>query len=287
MRTRARGDRDARAGDETDTEVTQTMMRRIMAAFAAALMATAAQAAPGTEKAVELDAGPTLKPMVFIPAEATTSPRAAVIVVHEWYGRNEFAQAKARELAEMGHVGIAWDMYGDATVTTVPAEAGKLAGALKGDRKEMRRRIAAAVDFARSLPGVDSQRIAAIGFCFGGTTVLELARSGADVRGVVSFHGGLDAGKDVATASPVTAKVLVLHGADDPMVPPAEVEAFTKEMKDAGADMRLVAYPGAVHSFTNPGAGNDNSKGAAYNAEADAKSREAMREFLGEVLKQP
>lgn len=264
------------------------MMRRMMAAVAAALIATGAHAAAkGEEKTVHLEGGPTLKPMVFTPADTTATARAAVIVVHEWYGRNEFAQAKAREIAEMGHVAIAWDMYGDARVTTVPAEAGKLSGALKGDRAEMRRRITAAADFARSLPGVDPQRIGAIGFCFGGTTVLELARSGADVRGVVSFHGGLDAAKDLTTASPVKARVLVLHGADDPMVPPAEVEGFTREMKDAGADMRLVAYPGAVHSFTNPAAGSDNSKGSAYNAEADAKSREEMRRFLDEVLRQP
>ena len=270
------------------------MMKVILAALTATTLAAGAFAQPaGTTHTVDMGDRLTLKPMVFTPitiqgtdATALTDKHkvAAVIVVPEWYGRNEFALKKAGDLANLGYVGIAWDMYGDAKVASSPQEAGKWSGALKNDRKEMRRRIEAAVKFAKSLPGVDSHRIGAIGFCFGGTTVLELARAGADVRGVVSFHGGLDAGSDVKTTSPISTKILVLHGADDPHVPPAQVDAFKAEMKEASADLKFVAYPGAVHSFTNPDAGNDPSKGAAYDAEAAEKSWQAMKDFLKETL---
>ena len=270
------------------------MMKVILAALTATTLAAGAFAQPaGTTYTVNLGDGLALKPMVFTPTTAKgtnaatpadTHRVAAVIVVPEWYGRNEFALKKAGDLANLGYVGIAWDMYGDAKVASGPQEAGKWSGALKNDRKEMRRRIEAAVQFAQSLPQVDSHRIGAIGFCFGGTTVLELARAGADVQGVVSFHGGLDAGTEVKTTSPISAKILVLHGADDPHVPPAQVDAFKAEMKEAKADMEFVAYPGAVHSFTNPDAGNDPSKGAAYNAEAAEKSWQAMKDFLNDAL---
>ncbi len=267
------------------------MMKTIFAAaMATSLAAGAVAQTDGTTHTVDMGQGLTLMPMVFPPAPSKSyippdpHSRAAVIVVPEWYGRNEFALKKARDVADLGYVGIAWDMYGDAKVATSSQEAGKWSGALKNDRKEMRRRIDAAVKFANSLPEVDPQCIGAIGFCFGGTTVLELARDGADVRSVVSFHGGLDAGADVKTTSPVSAKILVLHGADDPHVPPAQVDAFKSEMKDAKADMEFVAYPGAVHSFTNPDAGNDPSKGAAYNSEASYKSWEVMKNFLYKTL---
>ena len=141
----------------------------------------------------------------------------------------------------------------------------------------------AALDVLRSQPQCDPKRIAAIGYCFGGTCVLELARSGADVLGVVSFHGGLSTANP-ADAKNIHGKVLVLHGGDDPHVPPKEVEAFEEEMRAAGVDWQLVAYGGAVHAFTNPAAGNDKSRGAAYNATADRRSWEAMRVFLTEIF---
>ncbi|PKO14412.1 dienelactone hydrolase [candidate division BRC1 bacterium HGW-BRC1-1] len=267
------------------TKIFLTAAYVVILLLATASICTTAQAAGWlTTTTVELEGGPSLVPWVFSPINSRGGPLAAVLVVPDWYGRNDFAIAKARELAELGYGAIAWDMYGDAKVTTSPAEAGRLAGALKNDRAEMRRRIQAGVKFARALPGVDPDRIAVIGFCFGGTTVLELARSGSIVRGVVSFHGGLDRSKEVAI-SPVQTRVLVLHGADDPLVPAADVKALKKEMHDAGAVMKFVSYPGAVHSFTNPAAGDDPSKGAAYNAEADRKSREEMKAFLADVLK--
>jgi dienelactone hydrolase len=148
----------------------------------------------------------------------------------------------------------------------------------------LRARINAALGFLRKQERVNPQQIAAIGYCFGGTTVLELARSGAEILGVVSFHGGLNT-PTPADAKNIKAKVLACHGADDPFVPADEVSAFEKEMRDAKVNWQLVAYGNAVHSFTDKGAGNDNSKGAAYNAEADRRSWEAMKSFLEEVLR--
>lgn len=217
--------------------------------------------------------------------DATTAParRPGVLVVPEWWGMNEYVQSRARQLAELGYVAFVADMYGGGKVTTDAKEAGSLAGALKGNRPELRKRALAALEELRRRPQVDRERVGAIGYCFGGTTVLELARSGADVKGVVSFHGGLDFPEAPTTGS-VTARSLVLHGADDPMVPEEQVAKFMNEMLAAGASVQLVAYPGAVHSFTNPAAGSDKSKGVAYNKDADEKSWAAMKEFLSEML---
>jgi len=148
----------------------------------------------------------------------------------------------------------------------------------------MRQRIGAGLDVLLREPLCDPKRVAAIGYCFGGTCVLELARSGADVAGVVSFHGGL-ATANPADAKNIRGKVLVLHGGDDPHVPPKEVAAFEDEMRAAGVDWQLVVYGGAVHAFTNPASGSDKSRGAAYNAAADRRSWEAMKAFFGEIFR--
>jgi dienelactone hydrolase len=148
----------------------------------------------------------------------------------------------------------------------------------------LRARIAAALETLRANERVNPKQIAAIGYCFGGTTVLELARNGADVLGVVSFHGGLGT-PTPSDAKNIKCKVVALHGADDPFVPAEEVQAFEKEMRDAKVDWQLTAYGGAVHSFTDKNAGNDNSKGSAYNAAADARSWRAMTAFFDEVLR--
>ena len=214
---------------------------------------------------------------------ATAGPRPGVLVVHEWTGLGDYVKMRCRKLAELGYVAFGADIYGKG-VRPSQQEAGAIAGKYKKDQKLMRDRVNAALDVLRGSPLCDPKRVAAIGYCFGGTCVLELARSGADVAGVVSFHGGL------ATATPADAKnirgkVLVLHGGDDPHVSPKEVEAFEDEMRSAGVDWQFVAYGGAVHAYTNPSAGNDNSRGAAYNATADRRSWDAMKAFFGEVLK--
>ena len=209
---------------------------------------------------------------------AVEGKRPGILVVHEWKGLNDYAKRRAEQLAGLGYVAFAADMYGKGIRAKDHEEAGRLSGIYRSDRQLMRGRIGAALDVLLARAEVDPQRIGAIGYCFGGTTVLELARSGADVKGVVSFHGGLDTPAPAA-AGGVKAKVLVLSGADDSFVSPG-VPGFEKEMKEAGVDYRLIQYPGAVHSFTVPEAGDDPSKGMAYNAAADRKSWEEMKRFF-------
>jgi len=190
---------------------------------------------------------------------------------------------RARQLAEMGYVAFALDMYGKGGVAKTPQEASDLSGKFRSDRWLMRRRAAVGLEVLRKQERVDAKRIAAIGYCFGGTTVLELARSGADMAGVVSLHGGLDT-PDPADARQIKAKVLVLAGAADPSVPLDQVKAFQEEMTKAGVDWYLISYGGAVHGFTNPDNGNDPTKGVAYNAAADRRSWAAMKDFFAEIF---
>ena len=209
--------------------------------------------------------------------------RPGVLVVHEWNGHNPYVRKRAEQLARLGFVGFALDMYGKGVRAKDAKEAAALASIYKGDRKLMRARAAAGLDVLRNHARIDRTRLAAIGYCFGGTTVLELARSGADLVSVVSFHGGLDT-PTPGDARIIKGRVLALHGGDDPYVPTKQVESFQEEMRKGGVDWQFVSYGGAVHSFTNPEAGSDNSKGAAYNERADRRSWEAMKTFFAETL---
>jgi dienelactone hydrolase len=265
------------------------MTRTTIAALAALAAMTLAvpgpvSAADLTTRTVEYRQGDTVLEgyLAFDPSGPARKP--GVIVVHDWLGVGKDTRARVEQLARLGYVALAADIYGKGVRPADAKEAAGLAGRYKGDRALLRARVRAALDELRRQPQVDAARVAAIGYCFGGTTVLELARSGADVAGVVSFHGGLDTPAP-ADARNVKAKVLVLHGADDPYVPPAQVAAFEDEMRAAGVDWQLVKYSGAVHSFTIKDAGTDRSKGAAYDAAADRRSWEAMRAFLAEVLR--
>jgi dienelactone hydrolase len=215
--------------------------------------------------------------------DAQSGKRPGVLVVHEWKGLGNHAKHSAEELAKLGYVALAVDMYGKGIRPQTNQEAATEAGKYKNDRALMRARINAGLAQLKSYPTVDPQRIGAIGYCFGGLTVLELARSGADVKGVVSFHGGLDS-PTPADGKNIKAKVLVLHGADDPYVPAADIAAFQEELRKGGIDWRMIYYGGAVHSFTNPEAGTDNSKGAAYNEQAAKRSWEAMKTFFAEIF---
>ncbi len=209
--------------------------------------------------------------------------RPGVLVVHDWMGHGPFAIEKAKELAALGYVAFAVDMYGKGIYCKDAKEAAGRAGQLKADRPLLCGRILAAFEVLKNQPQVDAGKIGAMGFCFGGTTSLELARSGADISGVVSFHGGLETTLP-AEPGKVKGKILALHGADDPFVPPNEVANFEKEMKAAKCNWELVAYGNAVHSFTNKAAGTDNNKGAAYNEQANVRSTAAMKNFFREVF---
>lgn len=209
--------------------------------------------------------------------------RPAVLIMHDWMGRGAFDEQRARELAALGYVGFSVDIYGAGVRPQNRDEARAASSRWYGDREALRARLQAGLEAARSHELVDASRIAVMGYCFGGACALELARSGAELVGAVSFHGGL-ATSTPAQADTLKAKILVLHGADDPSVPMEQVQALWKEMQEAKADWRLVAYGNAVHSFTNPAAGNDPSRGNAYDEKADRRSWIAMKNFFEEIF---
>jgi dienelactone hydrolase len=206
-----------------------------------------------------------------------------ILIAHQWMGLTDYEKGRARQIAELGYVAFAADIYGKGVQVTDQKKAGELAGQYKGDRKLLRSRMQAALKTLKAQKGVDASQTAAIGYCFGGTAALELARSGADTKGIVSFHGGLDSPKP-EDGKNIKAKVLVLHGADDPYVPKKDIAALEDELKAAKVDYQMTFYSGAVHAFTQPMAGNDNSKGAAYNEKADKRSWVAMTDFFHELF---
>jgi len=216
--------------------------------------------------------------------DADSTKKPAVIVIHDWLGVTDHTKQKAEELSKMGYVAFAADIFGKNTRPKDQKEAAEFAGKYKADIPLLRERVRAAYDKVAAMPNVDAKKIVVMGYCFGGTTALELGRSGAALAGIASFHGGLGT-PNPADGKNIKAPVLVMHGADDPYVPAKEVEAFKKEMKDAKVKLSFVAYPGAVHSFTIPGAGNDKTKGAAYDADADKKSWVEFSKFLKRVAK--
>ncbi len=215
--------------------------------------------------------------------DSISGPRPAVLVGHDWTGRRDFATDKAIEIAKSGYVGFALDMYGKGVFGKDGDVEGNsaLMGEFATDRAALRARMNAALDTVRSLDVVDSSKVGAMGYCFGGMCVLELARAGADVKGVISIHGIFSPG-DVPNET-ITAKVLCLHGQDDPMVPPEQVLAFENEMSEAGADWQVHAYGGTMHAFTNPDA-NDPGFGTMYNAAADRRATRSIENFFEEVF---
>jgi len=204
-----------------------------------------------------------------------------VLIVHTWAGRDEFVQNKAIELAQEGFVAMAVDMYGDAKVGASTEENQSMMAPLIEDREKLKSVITAAVETGKQLEGVDTSKIAAIGYCFGGLVVLDLARSGIDINGVVSFHGLL-MGSDISDKG-IRAKVLVLHGERDPMVPLSMIDEFQQEMTEAQADWQLHSYGNAYHAFTNPDA-NDPDFGTQYNQNADKRSWQSMMNFFSEIF---
>lgn len=216
--------------------------------------------------------------------DALEGERPGVLIIHQWTGLSENEKMRARMLAELGYNVFAADIYG-AGIRPEPPESGKYAGKYKGDRELYRARMLAGLELLKSDERTAAGQLAAIGYCFGGTGVLELARAGVPLKGVVSFHGGLSAAEGMeAQKGRVAAKVLCFHGAVDPYVPGEEVAAFQKEMEAAEADWHFVAYGSAVHAFTQKGAGDDASKGAAYNPKADRRSWEHTQLFFQEIF---
>ncbi len=214
--------------------------------------------------------------------EQRLESRPAVMVVHDWSGRNEFACKQAELLAGLGYIGFAVDMYGKARLGNTNEEKSALMQPLMTDRHLLRARIMAAFDTVSALAEVDQRRIAIIGFCFGGLCALDLARSGAEIKGAISFHGLLHKPADLAHHH-IKAKVLALHGYDDPMTTPEQVNAFAKEMTDAKADWQIHQYGHVKHAFTNPLA-HDTSLGLVYNETAAQRSKRAMVNFLEEIF---
>ena len=247
------------------------------------LMGTASLPAAIQSKTIDYKQGDTALEGVLVWDDAAQTPRPGVLVVHQWLGITAYEKHRAEMLAQLGYVVFCADIYGKGVRPKDTKEAGGEATKYKTDRPLLRARVNAGLAVLKNSELVDPRRVAAIGYCFGGTTVIELARSGADVTGVVSFHGGLDS-PTPADGKNIKGKVLACHGADDPYVKPEELAAFETEMREAKVDWRLIKYGGAVHSFTQAMAGNDNSKGAAYNEKADRRSWEDMKQFFAEVI---
>ena len=219
----------------------------------------------------------------YVAFDESDTQKPLVLVAHDWTGRRAFACEAAERVAGLGYVGFALDMYGKGIFGSDGDTAGNsaLMGPYAADRALLRRRIRAALVAGRNVPQVKATQVAAMGYCFGGMCVLELARSGADVLGVVSIHGIFAPG-DVPNEE-IRAKVLCLHGHDDPMVPPEQVLAFQQEMSEAGADWQVHSYGGTMHAFTNPQA-NDPGFGAVYSADAERRAYQSLENFLEEIF---
>ncbi len=231
---------------------------------------------------VEYRSGATILKGYIAYDDANDGQRPGVIVVHEWWGQNEYVRKRADMLAGLGYVALAVDMFGDGKVTNHPDEAKEFSSAVFADLEDAEARFKAGMEVLEEFPLTNKDKIAAIGYCFGGGTVLHMARAGMDLDAVVSFHGSLSAKKEAGPGA-IKAHVLVVTGSDDPMVPQEQVDAFTREMEAAGADFRVISYEGATHGFTNPEA-DDIAKEfglpVAYNPQADESSWEEMKGFL-------
>lgn len=254
--------------------------------LAFALLVASSASAKVSGREVEYRTGDTVLKGYLAENTALKGKRPAVLVVHEWWGHNEYARKRARMLAELGYVALAVDMFGDGKTAQHPDDAGKFAGEAMKNKQVGEARFNAALDFIKRQPSVDPAQIAAIGYCFGGGVVLHMARQGGDLKGVVSFHGSL-ATDSTAQAGAVKARVLVFNGEADKMVPSEQVAAFKDEMTTAGVSFRYVGYPGVMHSFTNPDADAYAKKfnlPLAYDKKADHDSWAQAKKFLKEIF---
>jgi dienelactone hydrolase len=217
--------------------------------------------------------------------DSISGKRPGILVVHEWWGLDDYVRSRAKQLAELGYTALAVDMYGDGKTAEHPKDAGAFAASVMKDPQVALARFQAAMDVLKLQPVVDPEKIAAIGYCMGGAIVLNAARQGIDLDAVASFHGSL--GGLLPIEGPIKAKVLVCHGADDSFIPPEKVAAFKQEMEEAGADFKFVSYPGAKHGFSNPAADEAGKKfniDIAYNREADTESWKELQALLQSVF---
>lgn len=209
--------------------------------------------------------------------------RPGVLVVHEWWGLNDYAKKRTEELAGLGYVAFAADIYGEGKTAEHPADAGKMMAEVHGNVAEWRKRAQAALETLKEQPQCDAEKLAAIGYCFGGATALQLAYTGADLDAVVTFHGALPAATP-EEAQQIQAELQINHGADDPMISEEAIASFKKPLDDANVQYAFISYPGAVHSFTVPTADEAGVDGLAYNKEADEKSWQAMIDLFKRQL---
>ncbi len=258
----------------------------IVVSFALGIVRADAAAPDIKGKDVSYEAGGVKMTGYLAYDESVLGERPGVLVVHEWWGLNDYARRRARMLAELGYAALAVDMYGGGRTARHPDDARKFSSEVMKNFDTAKARFIAALDFLKKQPMVDPSRIAAVGYCFGGGVVLNMARQGVDLKGVASFHGTLTPVEPAKPGS-IKAKILVLNGADDKFVPREQVQAFKQEMRAAGADFKFVDYPGALHSFTNPGADEYGRKFGlplAYDAEADKQSWNELKLFLRKVF---
>jgi dienelactone hydrolase len=257
-------------------------MKTILFSAAMLLGAISLPAAIQT-KTIDYQQGDTTLEGVLVWDDSVSGPRPGVLVVHQWLGLTDYEKHRAEMLAQLGYVAFCADIYGKDARPKNVAEAGPESSKFKADRALFRQRVNAGLAELKKSALVDQKRVAAIGYCFGGTAVIELARSGADLNGVVSFHGGLDS-PTPADGKNIKCPVLVCHGADDPFEKPEDLAAFESEMREAKVDWRLIKYGGAVHAFTQPDPGFVNP-GAKYNEKADKRSWADMKLFFAEIFK--
>lgn len=257
-------------------------MKHLLSVLLVLICGMTTQAAIHTET-VDYKQGDTTLEGFLAYDDSISGKRPGILVVHQWLGLTDYEKHRAEMLAQLGYVAFCADIYGKDNRPKNVQEAGALSGKLKNDRALLRTRVNAGLDELEKNALVDTNRVAAIGYCFGGTAVIELALSGAQLNGVVSFHGGLDA-PNPEDAKNIKCSVLALAGADDPFQNPSDLTAFEKEMRDNKVDWQITFYGGAVHAFTQPDPGFVNA-GAKYNEKADKRSWQAMKDFFAEIFK--
>jgi dienelactone hydrolase len=276
--------RPASAASPAEETKKESYMFRIIVVGIAWLMLVGSAPAELQTKKVEYKVGDLTCQGYLAWDDAVKGPRPGVLVVHEWWGLNDYARGRAEQLAKLGYVAFAADMYGEGKVTEHPKEAGEMATKVRANVEEWRKRAAAALDVLKAQPQCDKTKLAAIGYCFGGSTALQLAYSGADLKAVATFHAALPAPKP-DEAKQIKATILVCHGADDKFIPEEAIKSFRDALDKAGVKYEFKSYPDTVHSFTVQGADKHNIAGMKYNKTADEDSWKRLTELLAAKLK--